>query len=245
MIQVYAEGVDLQESLPQPNEHEPGETVLHLAVRMVDRNSLHIVDFLAQNSVNLDQQTSRGSTALSYCSLTDSSECLKLLLRGKASMSIANEAGETPLDIARRLGHAQCEEQLIQAQTGKFNVHVHVEYEWRLQNDDMDESEDEMEDKPIPYRHEERPVSCFLPASGAVQPNLASLARDAACLARDKQRPPAPSTMISNETYGTVLDLNLPPKGPTPALPPRGPQRGPGHNKPVCHGNLRETAVVL
>lgn len=37
--------------------------------------------------------------------------------------------------------------QLIQAQTGKFNVHVHVEYEWRLQNDDMDESEDEMEDK--------------------------------------------------------------------------------------------------
>lgn len=32
--------------------------------------------------------------------------------------------------------------------------------------------------------------------------------------------------MISNETYGTVLDLNLPPKGPTPALPPRGPQRG-------------------
>ncbi|XP_077949952.1 arf-GAP with SH3 domain, ANK repeat and PH domain-containing protein 2b isoform X3 [Gasterosteus aculeatus] len=234
MIQVYAEGVDLQESLPQPNEHEPGETVLHLAVRMVDRNSLHIVDFLAQNSVNLDQQTSRGSTALSYCSLTDSSECLKLLLRGKASMSIANEAGETPLDIARRLGHAQCEEQLIQAQTGKFNVHVHVEYEWRLQNDDMDESEDEMEDKPIPYRHEERPVSCFLPASGAVQPNLAALARDAACLARDKQRPPAPSTMISNETYGTVLDLNLPPKGPTPALPPRGPQRGPGHNKPVA-----------
>lgn len=28
---------------------EPGETVLHLAVRMGDRNSLHIVDFLAQN----------------------------------------------------------------------------------------------------------------------------------------------------------------------------------------------------
>lgn len=28
---------------------EPGETALHLAVRMGDRNSLHIVDFLAQN----------------------------------------------------------------------------------------------------------------------------------------------------------------------------------------------------
>lgn len=28
---------------------EPGETALHLAVRMVDRNTLHIVDFLVQN----------------------------------------------------------------------------------------------------------------------------------------------------------------------------------------------------
>lgn len=37
--------------------------------------------------------------------------------------------------------------QLIQAQTGKFNVHVHVEYEWCLHNEDMDESDDEMEDK--------------------------------------------------------------------------------------------------
>ena len=31
------------------DHQEPGETALHLAVRMVDRNSLHIVDFLAQN----------------------------------------------------------------------------------------------------------------------------------------------------------------------------------------------------
>ncbi|KAK9531983.1 hypothetical protein VZT92_011368 [Zoarces viviparus] len=233
LIQVYTEGVDLQESTPQPNEHEPGETVLHLAVRMVDRNSLHIVDFLAQNSGNLDKQTARGSTALHYCCLTDKSECLKLLLRGKASVSIANEAGETPLDIAKRLRHPLCEEQLTQAQTGKFNVHVHVEYEWRLQNDDMDESEDEMEDKPIPNRREERPVSCFVPASGSMQPNLAALARDAACLARDKQRPQVPSVMISNETYGTTMDLNLPPPGPTPPLPPRGPTRGSGPGKPV------------
>lgn len=233
LIQVYAEGVDLMEAIPQPNEHEPGETVLHLAVRMVDRNSLHIVDFLAQNSGNLDKQTAKGSTALHYCCLTDNSECLKLLLRGKASVSITNEAGETPLDIAKRLRHTLCEEQLTQAQTGKFNVHVHVEYEWRLQNDDMDESEDEMEDKPIPNRREERPVSCFMPGSGPIQPNLAALARDAACLVRDKQRPQVPSMMISNETYGTMLDLNLPP-GPTPPLPPRGPNRGSGHGKPAA-----------
>uniref|UniRef100_A0A8C9ZHR4 ArfGAP with SH3 domain, ankyrin repeat and PH domain 2b n=1 Tax=Sander lucioperca TaxID=283035 RepID=A0A8C9ZHR4_SANLU len=233
LIQVYAEGADLRDTIPIPNQHEPEETVLHLAVRMVDRNSLHIVDFLAQNSGNLDKQTARGSTALHYCCLTDNSECLKLLLRGKASVSITNEAGETPLDLAKRLRHTQCEEQLIQAQTGKFNVHVHVEYEWRLQNDDMDESEDEMEDKPIPIPtwREERPVSCFVPGCGPGQPNLSVLARDAASLARDKQRPPAPSVMISNETYGTMMDLNLPPPGPLPPLPPRGPNRGTG--KPV------------
>uniref|UniRef100_A0A3B4F855 Arf-GAP with SH3 domain, ANK repeat and PH domain-containing protein 2-like n=1 Tax=Pundamilia nyererei TaxID=303518 RepID=A0A3B4F855_9CICH len=226
LIQVYAEGVDLMDAIPQPNEHEPGETVLHLAVRMGDRNSLHIVDFLGQNSGNLDKQTTRGNTALHYCCLTNNSECLKLLLRGKASVSITNDAGETPLDIAKRMRHKECEELLTQAQTGKFNVHVHVEYEWRLQNEDLDESDDEMEDKPIPQRREERPVSCFVPGSGPVQPNLAALAWDVASLALDKQRPAIPSTIISNETYGTMLNVNLPPPGPTPPLPPRGPSRG-------------------
>uniref|UniRef100_A0A667Y5N6 ArfGAP with SH3 domain, ankyrin repeat and PH domain 2b n=1 Tax=Myripristis murdjan TaxID=586833 RepID=A0A667Y5N6_9TELE len=233
LIQVYAEGVELTEAIPQPNEHEPGETALHLAVRMVDRNSLHIVDFLAQNSGNLDKQTARGSTALHYCCLTDNSECLKLLLRGKASVATTNEAGETALDISKRLRHSQCEELLTQAQTGKFNVHVHVEYEWRLRNEDLDESEDEMEDKPIPHRRDERPVSCFVPGSGPMQPHMASLARDAACLARDKQRPQVPSMMISNETYGTMLDLGPPPPA-NPPLPPRVPAKGPGHSKPVA-----------
>uniref|UniRef100_A0A4W6FXC3 ArfGAP with SH3 domain, ankyrin repeat and PH domain 2b n=1 Tax=Lates calcarifer TaxID=8187 RepID=A0A4W6FXC3_LATCA len=220
LIQVYAEGVDLMEAIPQPNEHEPGETVLHLAVRMVDRNSLHIVDFLAQNSANLDKQTTRGSTALHYCCLTDNSECLKLLLRGKASTSITNEAGETALDIARRLRHTQCEELLTQAQTGKFNVHVHVEYEWRLQNEDLDESEDEMEDKPIPNRREERPVSCIVPGSGPMQPNLTQ---------RDLRHHAGP------EPAATGTDA--------PAAPPSSTQRSeddmwfcppdpPGHGKP-------------
>uniref|UniRef100_A0A669DR82 ArfGAP with SH3 domain, ankyrin repeat and PH domain 2b n=1 Tax=Oreochromis niloticus TaxID=8128 RepID=A0A669DR82_ORENI len=223
LIQVYAEGVDLMEAIPQPNEHEPGETVLHLAVRMGDRNSLHIVDFLGQNSGNLDKQTTRGNTALHYCCLTNNSECLKLLLRGKASVSITNDAGEAPLDIAKRLRHKECEELLTQAQTGKFNVHVHVEYEWRLQNEDLDESDDEMEDKPIPQRREERPVSCFVPGSGPGQPNLAALARDVAFLARDKQRPAIPSTIISNETYGTMLDVNLPPPARCPRCLPEDP----------------------
>uniref|UniRef100_A0A8B9GNM2 ArfGAP with SH3 domain, ankyrin repeat and PH domain 2 n=1 Tax=Astyanax mexicanus TaxID=7994 RepID=A0A8B9GNM2_ASTMX len=223
LLQVYAEGVDLTETLSLPNEHEPGETALHLAVRMVDRNSLHIVDFLAQNSGNLDKQTGKGNTALHYCCLTDSSECLKLLLRSKASVTMTNEAGETPLDMARRLKHTQCLELLTQAQTGKFNVHVHVEYEWCLQNEDLDESDDEMEDKPIPQKREERPVSCFIPSSGPMQPNMAALARDVVSAVREKQRGFIPS-MMCNETYGTLM--NSPPPSNTlpinlPQLPPR------------------------
>ncbi|XP_036437780.1 arf-GAP with SH3 domain, ANK repeat and PH domain-containing protein 2b [Colossoma macropomum] len=236
LLQVYAEGVDLTETLTMTSEHEPGETALHLAVRMVDRNSLHIVDFLAQNSGNLDKQTAKGSTALHYCCLTDSSECLKLLLRGKASVSITNDAGETPLDLARRLKHTQCEELLIQAQTGKFNVHVHVEYEWCLHNEDLDESDDEMEDKPIPQKREERPVSCFVPGSGPMQPNMAALARDVVSAVREKQRGLI-SSMMCNETYGTVLDLSPPPSNtlplPLPQLPPRNPALGAGGWKPV------------
>lgn len=44
--------------------------------------------FVSPRSLNLDKQTVKGSTALHYCCLTDNSECLKLLLRGKASIDI-------------------------------------------------------------------------------------------------------------------------------------------------------------
>uniref|UniRef100_A0A8C0JE44 ArfGAP with SH3 domain, ankyrin repeat and PH domain 2 n=1 Tax=Chelonoidis abingdonii TaxID=106734 RepID=A0A8C0JE44_CHEAB len=147
LVQVYADGVDLTEKIPLANGHEQDETALHLAVRSVDRTSLHIVDFLVQNSGNLDKQTFKGSTALHYCCLTDNVECLKLLLRGKASIEIANEAGETPLDIAKRLKHTHCEELLTQALSGRFNSHVHVEYEWRLLHEDLDESDDDVDEK--------------------------------------------------------------------------------------------------
>uniref|UniRef100_A0A8C9U7A9 ArfGAP with SH3 domain, ankyrin repeat and PH domain 2 n=1 Tax=Scleropages formosus TaxID=113540 RepID=A0A8C9U7A9_SCLFO len=247
LIQVYAEGVDLTEVIPLASEHEPGETALHLAVRLVDRTSLHIVDFLAQNSSSLNKQTAKGSTPLHYCCLTDNSECLKLLLRGKASADIANEAGETPLDIAKRLKHEQCEELLSRSLTGKFNSHVHVEYEWRLQHEDLDESDEDMEDKPIPQRRDERPVSCFVPGTNNMQPNLASLARDAASLVRDKQKSYLPSLM--NETYGTYMDMALPPPSqlpnpvPVPPLPPRPPGKG-VHLAALLHPDLLDNNTV-
>ncbi|RXN01438.1 Arf-GAP with SH3 domain, ANK repeat and PH domain-containing protein 2 [Acipenser ruthenus] len=227
LVQVYAEGVDMTDPIPLANGHEHGETALHLAVRLVDRTSLHMVDFLAQNSGNLDKQTAKGSTALHYCCLTDNIECLKLLLRGKASIEIANEAGETALDIAKRLKHTQCEELLAQALSGKFNAHVHVEYEWRLHHEDLDESDDDVDEKPSPHRREERPVSCFQPGTSQLQPTAAALASDAANLVKDKQRGYIPS-LVNNETYGAILSASPPPNQTTvpvttnaPPLPPR------------------------
>ncbi|XP_053443821.1 arf-GAP with SH3 domain, ANK repeat and PH domain-containing protein 2 isoform X2 [Nycticebus coucang] len=229
LLQAYADGVDLMEKIPLANGHEPDETALHLAVRSVDRTSLHIVDFLVQNSGNLDKQTGKGSTALHYCCLTDNAECLKLLLRGKASIEIANETGETPLDIAKRLKHEHCEELLTQALSGRFNSHVHVEYEWRLLHEDLDESDDDMDEKlqPSPNRREDRPVSFYQLGSGQLQSNAAALARDTANLAKDKQRTFVPS-ILQNETYGAILSGSPPPTQPVPPsttsappLPPR------------------------
>ncbi|KAM4540690.1 arf-GAP with SH3 domain, ANK repeat and PH domain-containing protein 2a isoform 2-T2 [Fundulus diaphanus] len=223
LIQVYAEGVDLMEPIPLANGHEQGETALHLAVRLVDRTSLHIVDFLTQNSLNLDKQTAKGSTALHYCCLTDNSECLKLLLRGKASIDIANEAGETPLDIARRLKHTQCEELLSQALAGKFNAHVHVEYEWRLKHEDLDESDEDLDEKPSPHRRDDRPVSCYTPSSNShLQSGLGPAGRDGVGLSKDKHRVFMPS-LVNNETYGTILNTGSPQPTSTsaPPLPPR------------------------
>ncbi|XP_023208615.1 arf-GAP with SH3 domain, ANK repeat and PH domain-containing protein 2 isoform X3 [Xiphophorus maculatus] len=223
LIQVYAEGLDLMEPIPLANGHEQGETALHLAVRLVDRTSLHIVDFLTQNSLNLDKQTAKGSTALHYCCLTDNSECLKLLLRGKASIDIANEAGETPLDIARRLKHAQCEEQLNQALAGKFNAHVHVEYEWRLKHEDLDESDEDLDEKPSPHRRDDRPVSCYAPSSNAhLQAGLGPAGRDGAGLSKDKHRLFMPS-LVNNETYGTILNTGSP-QSASPSAPPLPPR---------------------
>ncbi|XP_047302179.1 arf-GAP with SH3 domain, ANK repeat and PH domain-containing protein 2 isoform X17 [Homo sapiens] len=229
LLQAYADGVDLTEKIPLANGHEPDETALHLAVRSVDRTSLHIVDFLVQNSGNLDKQTGKGSTALHYCCLTDNAECLKLLLRGKASIEIANESGETPLDIAKRLKHEHCEELLTQALSGRFNSHVHVEYEWRLLHEDLDESDDDMDEKlqPSPNRREDRPISFYQLGSNQLQSNAVSLARDAANLAKEKQRAFMPS-ILQNETYGALLSGSPPPAQPAapsttsaPPLPPR------------------------
>ncbi|XP_030607748.1 arf-GAP with SH3 domain, ANK repeat and PH domain-containing protein 1a isoform X1 [Archocentrus centrarchus] len=165
LIQLYTQGVELLQPLPELGK-EAGETALHYCVRTADQSSLHLVDFLVQNSGNLDGQTDVGNTALHYCCLYDKPQSVKLLLRGKPDIHIANQSGETALDLARRLQNAQCEELLAEAVSGRFNPHVHVEYDWNLRLDELDESDDELDDKPSPVKKERslRPQS-FIPSS--------------------------------------------------------------------------------
>uniref|UniRef100_A0A672PML5 Arf-GAP with SH3 domain, ANK repeat and PH domain-containing protein 1-like n=1 Tax=Sinocyclocheilus grahami TaxID=75366 RepID=A0A672PML5_SINGR len=146
LIQLYADGVELMDPFPEAGR-DPGETALHFAVRTSDQTSLHLVDFLVQNSGTLDRQTDSGNAALHYSCTYEKAECLKLLLRGKPSIDLVNQNGETALDIARRLKNAQCEELLGEAATGRFNPHVHVEYEWNLRLEEIDESDDDLDDK--------------------------------------------------------------------------------------------------
>uniref|UniRef100_A0AAY3ZWP8 ArfGAP with SH3 domain, ankyrin repeat and PH domain 3 n=1 Tax=Denticeps clupeoides TaxID=299321 RepID=A0AAY3ZWP8_9TELE len=88
LLQLYAEGEDLSKSVALPEGQVPdGETALHLAVRLAERSSLALVDFLTQNSGCLEKKTTDGSTPLHYCVLHNKTECLKLLLKGKAVLT--------------------------------------------------------------------------------------------------------------------------------------------------------------
>ncbi|KAL7386457.1 hypothetical protein ABVT39_008662 [Epinephelus coioides] len=237
IIQLYAEGVELLQPLPEPGK-ESGETALHHCVQTADPSSLHLVDFLVQNSGNLDGQTDGGNTALHYCCLYNKSECVKLLLRGKPDITITNQSGETALDIAQRLKNSQCEELLVEAVSGRFNPHVHVEYDWNLRLDELDESDDELDNKPSPVKKERslRPQS-FCPSSSLSSQEKLSLPASFVPPHRDKQR-------LSYGAFADPVDstsADTPPSpgpdtsGPSPAARShgRGPVTGPPTSLPL------------
>uniref|UniRef100_A0A8C9Q0E0 ArfGAP with SH3 domain, ankyrin repeat and PH domain 1 n=1 Tax=Spermophilus dauricus TaxID=99837 RepID=A0A8C9Q0E0_SPEDA len=220
LIQVYAEGVELMEPLLEPGQ-ELGETALHLAVRTADQTSLHLVDFLVQNCGNLDKQTSLGNTVLHYCSMYGKPECLKLLLRSKPTVDIVNQAGETALDIAKRLKASQCEDLLSQAKSGKFNPHVHVEYEWNLRQEEIDESDDDLDDKPSvgPIKKERSPRPQSFCHSSSISPQD-KLSLPGFSTPRDKQR--LSYGAFTNQIYAsTSTDSPTSPTAEAPPLPPR------------------------
>ncbi|XP_040835212.1 arf-GAP with SH3 domain, ANK repeat and PH domain-containing protein 1 isoform X2 [Ochotona curzoniae] len=224
LIQVYAEGVELMEPLLESGQ-ELGETALHLAVRTADQTSLHLVDFLVQNCGNLDKQTAQGNTVLHYCSLYGKPECLKLLLRSKPTMDIVNQAGETALDIAKRLKATQCEDLLFQAKSGKINPHVHVEYEWNLRQEEMDESDDDLDDKPSPVKKERSPRPQSFCHSSSLSPQD-KLTLPGFSTPRDKQR--LSYGAFTNQIFmSTSTDSPTSPTAEAPPLPPRNAGKGP------------------
>uniref|UniRef100_A0A3P8NLI5 ArfGAP with SH3 domain, ankyrin repeat and PH domain 1b n=1 Tax=Astatotilapia calliptera TaxID=8154 RepID=A0A3P8NLI5_ASTCA len=222
LIQVYAEGVELMEPLPEAGP-EAGETALHYSVRTADQTSLHLVDFLVQNSGNLDKQTEWGNTALHYCCMYEKPECLKLLLRGKPATDITNQNGETALDVARRLRNTQCEE-LVQAAEGKFNPHIHVEYEWSLRLEEMDESDDDLDDKPSPIKKDRSPRPQSFCHSSSLSPHD-KLSLPGFISQRDKQQRLSYSA-FTNQMYSASTDLSSSPVADGPPLPPRNQGKG-------------------
>ncbi|XP_059209747.1 arf-GAP with SH3 domain, ANK repeat and PH domain-containing protein 3 [Centropristis striata] len=159
LLQLYAEGADLSKPLTLPDGQGIKETALHLAVRLEERSSLALVDFLCQNSNCLEKRTAEGNTALHYSVLHHKTESLKLLLKAKAALHTVNSAGETALDVARRLQHIQCVELLELAQSGKFNSQIHVEFTWETQSQEFYDSEDDLDERVSPLPKNRSPPS--------------------------------------------------------------------------------------
>ncbi|XP_058646548.1 arf-GAP with SH3 domain, ANK repeat and PH domain-containing protein 1 isoform X2 [Onychostoma macrolepis] len=221
LLQLYAERMDFSLPLPCPLQ-EKGETALHLAVLLSDRTSLHVADFLFHNCNNLDAQTVKGNTALHYCCQHNKTECLKLLLRAKANSHFKNDNGETGLDMARRLKHTLCEELIHQSQNNQFNMHVHVEYEWRLRQDDLYESDDDLDDKMGPVKKERlgRPFSLYHSSSASHGGGgLFNVGRRLAMARGENRREVYASP--NSQTRSLDSPPPPPPSSPAPPLPPR------------------------
>ncbi|XP_013911790.1 PREDICTED: arf-GAP with SH3 domain, ANK repeat and PH domain-containing protein 1-like [Thamnophis sirtalis] len=225
LLQVYAEGVELMEPLLEPGQ-EPGETALHFAVRTADHTTLHLIDFLVQNCGNLDKQTVLGNTALHYCSIYNKPECLKLVLKGKPTLHIVNQAGETALDTAKRQKAIQCEDLLSQAKVGKLNPHVHVEYEWNLRQEEMDESDDDLDDKPSPIKKERSPRPQSFCHSSSISPQD-KMAIPGLSTPREKQRLSYGAFPHQIFVSGSIDSATSPTTVDGPPLPPRNAGKGP------------------
>jgi Arf-GAP/SH3 domain/ANK repeat/PH domain-containing protein len=161
-------GCDLTDAIPTS---EFNETSLHHAISQETGGSLHIVDFLVQNSSSLDRRTKEGNTPLHYCVIQNQPEAMRLLLRSGASPDVQNNNGKTPLSIARERGYHLCEELLLHALARKKTMFENVNIDWNLSHDDgsTDFSDEEtLEDHPrtltrTPEKKGTRPMSIYTP----------------------------------------------------------------------------------
>nr|XP_036873788.1 arf-GAP with SH3 domain, ANK repeat and PH domain-containing protein 3 isoform X4 [Manis javanica] len=152
VLEAFANGHDFGQLLPGPEGQAPGELALHLAVRVANQASLPLVDFIIQNGGHLDAKAADGNSAVHCAALYNQPDCLKLLLKGRASTGGVNEAGETALDIARKKEHKECEELLEQAQSGTLVFPLHVDYSWGISTEPGSDSEEDEEEKRCPLK---------------------------------------------------------------------------------------------
>ncbi|XP_036299585.1 LOW QUALITY PROTEIN: arf-GAP with SH3 domain, ANK repeat and PH domain-containing protein 3 [Pipistrellus kuhlii] len=198
VLEAFANGQDFGQLLPGPEGQAPGELALHLAVRVANQASLPLVDFIIQNGGHLDAKAADGNSALHYAALYNQPDCLKLLLKGRASVGPVNEEGETALDIARKKQHKECEELLEQAKAGTLAFPLHVHYSWGISAEHDSDSEEEEEEKHCPLK----PPAQTHWASGRMD--------------------------ISNKTYETVTNLgSAAPQSQSEDCPPPLPVKNP------------------
>ncbi|XP_074074254.1 arf-GAP with SH3 domain, ANK repeat and PH domain-containing protein 3 isoform X2 [Macrotis lagotis] len=179
VLEAFANGLDFGQPLPRPDGQISGELALHLAIRLADQTSLPLVDFIIQNGGHVDAKALDGNTALHLGALHNQPDCLKLLLKGRASVGVVNDTGDTALEVARKNKHKECEDLLEQAQTGTLILPFHIDYPWGVSTDPGSESEEEDEDKRCPIK---------LPAPA--RPRWGCTGLD-----------------ISNKTYETIVSL--------------------------------------
>ncbi|XP_030146299.4 arf-GAP with SH3 domain, ANK repeat and PH domain-containing protein 3 [Taeniopygia guttata] len=221
LLKAFADGHDLTKPLASPEGQDAGELPLHMAVRHADRSSLPLVDFIIQNGGTLDRVTQNGNTALHYGALYNQPNCLKLLLKGKATFTTVNAAGETALDVARRLKYSECEELLEQAQAGKLSLQIHVDYDWEPTSEFPYDSDDELEEKVSPLQRSFKGTSPL-----AASPLPACPQTRWSCMGMD----------ITNKTYESILvpSRTLPRRAHSEEIPPPLPLKNPtrGSSRP-------------
>lgn len=137
LLQCFVEcshiGVDITDPLPSSDF---SESSLHHAISQEKGGSLHIIDFLVQNSSSLDKKTKEGNTALHYCVIQNQPETLRLLLRSGANPDIENNNGKTPLNIAHERGYQLCGDLLLHSLSHKKRMFENVNIDWNLSLDD-------------------------------------------------------------------------------------------------------------
>lgn len=187
LLQSVASGADLSKPLHPVDKQDYVEYPLHFAVYKSERNSLPIVDFLIQNGGALDKVTADGQTALHYAVKYNKPDCIRLLLRAKASVNTVNHAGLTPLMLAQSLKHLECEELMERAGDGSFNIEL--DFDWFHIEEEVSNSDEEEAEKLSPLS--QNPV---LPST-----------------VRSYQRQTSMGVDISNRTYETFLIPSKPP----------------------------------